>query len=117
MVMDERVVMVVGALGYALGLNVPGPGRLESSVARYDGSPCGPRTSQIRSFPFITKAQQLAFDGLAIVTTAAAAIISFNKADIGKAPSLEISGGEECNRSGHEINRAEEKKCPLRLQD
>jgi hypothetical protein len=34
--MYERVVMVVGALGYALGLNVPGPGRLESSAARYD---------------------------------------------------------------------------------
>jgi len=87
MVMCERVVMVVGALGYAFGLNVPGPGRLESSVARYDGSPCGPRTSQIRSFPFITKAQHEAAAGV-IDTAAIAAVanINFNKADIGKAP-------------------------------
>jgi hypothetical protein len=34
MVMCERVVMVVGALGYALGLNVPGPWPLEYWLAR-----------------------------------------------------------------------------------
>ena len=36
-----------------------------------------------------------AFDGLAMAIAIAAVVnISFNKADIGKAPSLQISGGE-----------------------